>query len=185
LCRAKGNESALPRLEKKGFSSSMAKVNDWINSLIEPQTAPEDKRRHSGCLSIWLVLSILVCVIFFIVTFTGLNIPKDFFLQYTPPSITFNVYGFDLFNIAIDLLILIGAIGIWRWKKWGYYLLLGIYVLQFALDSIVVQLPHIINQHNYNFSSLLGLGIFYVLIHQELKYLKQRELPLETEERAN
>jgi hypothetical protein len=124
-------------------------------------------------------------VIFFIVTLTGFNIPNGFFLRYTPPSITFNVYGIDFFNIAIDLLVLIGAIGVWNWKKWGYYLLLGIYALQFVLDSIVVQFHNIVDHHGYNLSSLLGLGIFYALIHQELKYLKQREHPLGTEERTD
>lgn len=163
----------------------MAKVNDWLNRFIEPQIAVESKQKHSGCLTIWLILSILGCAIFFIITLTGFNAPNGFFLQYIPPSITFKVYGLDFFNIAIDLLILIGAIGVWNWKEWGYYLLLGIYILQFVLDSVIVQLPNIANHHNYNLSSLLGLGIFYALIHQELKYLKQREFPLGTEERAN
>lgn len=163
----------------------MAKENDWINRLIEPQTAPDGKPKHSGCLVIWLALSLLGCVIFFLVIFTGLDIPKGFFLQYIPPSITFDVYGLDLFNIIVDLLICVGAIGIWRWKKWGYYLLLGIYILQFALDGIVVQLPDIVNHHGYNVSSLLGLGIFYGLIHQELKYLRQRKSPLGREEKVH
>ncbi|GHO42107.1 hypothetical protein [Ktedonospora formicarum] len=152
----------------------MAKGYDWIDRFIEPQTTPEGKQKHGGCLIIWLMLALLSCVTFFAVSFTGFNVPKGYFLQYIPPSITSDVHGLDLLNIVLDLLICIGIIGIWRWKKWGYYLILGINLLQFALDSILVQIPHLIHQHSYNFSSLLGLGIAYTLIHQELKYLRQK-----------
>ncbi len=162
----------------------MSKAPVWINWLTEPQIGSGHKPRHSGCLSIWLAFAILGSVLFFIITFTRLSIPTNFFLHYTPPKIKTNVYGFDLLNVAIYLLTLIGAIGILLWKKWGYYLSLVMYVLGFALD-VITQLPQIVNHYSYNISYLLGLAIFYLLIRQELKLLKQTEIPPATEEGAN
>ncbi|HEX4203045.1 MAG TPA: hypothetical protein VHZ51_02380 [Ktedonobacteraceae bacterium] len=117
------------------------------------------KPDRGGCLTTWLVVAGIVNVLLLILTFIGLGVVKT-------------ISALDIVGIIFNVLVIVAIVGMWRWKKWGYYLLLGMFI-----GSIVLRIFTLLGSSG-SFGYLLGtivgggivLLIMYLLVRDKLEY---------------
>ncbi|ATX81739.1 putative membrane protein (DUF2127) [Mariprofundus ferrinatatus] len=82
-------------------------------------------------------------------------------LVYGVPSIIFDLFALDLalinlIVVAIGVSTLLGSYGLWRLKRWGYYLAIAIYVVSIQLSVVAISLDD--SPANITLQ-LVGIGI--------------------------
>ncbi|HVU14261.1 MAG TPA: hypothetical protein VHD90_23440 [Phototrophicaceae bacterium] len=113
----------------------------------------QSQQQRGGCLTIWLVLA-FIGGIFSVISY--LTSTSTFIQAYpTATSATF-----ILLAIA-SALIVIGAVGLWMWKRWGFYAYVaGAIVAVVANFTIGIGLAGLVG-------ALIGLGILWFLIRNK------------------
>jgi hypothetical protein len=118
----------------------------------EPEPASVQAGERGGCLSIWLILSMLGGLL----SLAGVAIAFSFFGledQTLPATLVSIAYG-------------AGAFGIWKWKKWGLYL----YVAAAAAALLIIAATTLLGDYDPGAALgsmaiwAIGMGIFYALV---------------------
>lgn len=119
-----------------GNERHLANLPHQLSSMRESQFI--GRRERGGCLTTWLV-------------FVGIanTLALIFWL-----AMTSTLGPFSLFYAATSAMVLIGVVGAWRLKKWGYYTLLA-----FSILSVVAGLLAISSSASPFIGSLIGLFI--------------------------
>src|SRR5947209_2306112 len=79
-----------------------------------------EMRHRGGCLTVWLVVMSLFYGL--LVVGIAIGIYLSYSSDFAPPPTT------DVLNILTLIFVVLGSagvVGMWLWKKWGYYLLMG------------------------------------------------------------
>ena len=119
-----------------GSGRHMANLPHQLSSMRESRFIV--RRERGGCLTAWLVfigITNTLALIFWLV-------------------VTSTLGPFSLLYAATSAIILIGVVGAWRLKKWGYYTLLTFYII-----SVVAGLLTISSSASPFIGSLIGLFI--------------------------
>jgi hypothetical protein len=134
--------------EARSLRDELASTQRQMGTLRHQHSSVQEhpytvQRERGGCLTAWLVFVGVVNVLALIFGFTMTN----------------TLGPLSLLSVANGAIVLIGVVGTWQLKKWGYYTLLALYLIGFVASFLVVSVtvfPLI--------SSLIGLGITSVLV---------------------
>jgi hypothetical protein len=138
-----------PEREVRQFREELASTQRPMAALGNQSSSRQERQyvERGGCLTSWLI-------------FVGIVNALALILGMTSP-----IGPLSLFYIANGLIALIGVVGTWQMKKWGYYILLALYLIglvgsvlsmgsQSALSSSAISM----------ISSLVGLVITSILV---------------------
>ena len=101
----------------------------------DPNVIP--KQRH-GCLTAWLILMIIFGVLGAIGAFAG-NFLQDFIMQNNPDAAAQmgEIPQTNPFLAAIlSLMSVVVAVFLFQWKKWAFWLYLGVAALSFIVNAV-------------------------------------------------
>ena len=122
-------------------------------------TADDYKPGRGGCLITWLVVAGVANVLLLILTFIGLGLVKA-------------ISASDIVGIILNVLVIAGIVGMWRWKKWGYYLLIWMFI-----GSTVLRIFMLFSGGGSSgiivgtiVGGVLGPLILYLLVRDKLEY---------------
>jgi len=137
-------------------------------SYVQPEfrRSPEAQRQieasnRTGCLTIWAIIGIIATSILLILSLTGENSGDP-------------INAVPVLSIGISAVTLIGYIGVLCLKRWGYYLVLSLYVLiTLSRMGIVANSPVPIgNQGKLTIlAGIVGGLVFFVLGRSALQYM--------------
>jgi hypothetical protein len=127
-----------------------------------PGQQPYQQRKLGGCLMAWVVVVIIVGTIEMLLALTGLG-----------ASIYDPISYYPAIAVVADAATITGYIGILNFKKWGCYLVLAMYaILTLIRIVIIAMVPAFAAQGIVGvFVGLIGMAIFYALIHNIIRYL--------------
>ena len=118
--------------------------------------------KHTGCLTLWALFGIIATGILLILSLKG-GVSGD------------PINAVPILSISISVATLIGYIGVLLLKRWGYYLVLSMYILvTIARMAIVANSPVLIgNQGKLAIlGGMLGGIIFFALCRSALQYME-------------
>ena len=154
--------------------STSDRHENWSEDQTPPLSSESEEdleiRRRGGCLTVWLVAMSLLFGLLLVGVALGI------FLSFTSavPSTFIITY---ILNALIAIFVVLGSVGVvgmWLWKKWGYYLLLagflvclllGLMDLAFGHDTPPVVLGE-------TAVGVLGAILLYVAVRGKLVYFE-------------
>ncbi len=133
--------------------------------------APSPPEQHltatdrGGCLTSWLVLIIIA---------NGIGIFSTF-ANYSHFFVTYGIYAgpvlwYFIVYILLEITILGGAIALFLWRRWGFYLIVGCSIVDIFVD-ILSGVPN-----TYIILSLvgksIGLALLFWLLHEDGRWAR-------------
>lgn len=119
-----------------------------LKELVETQspTVPENETKRSTSLMLWLALLIIANAIEALLVIFRISLLPSSVPLWASYTLT-----------AVSILIVVSAIVMVGWKKWGFYLFCALEVLAFAVNLIA-------GAGVFAFIGLIGIAITYLLI---------------------
>ena len=116
---------------------------------------------RGGCLTSWLVFIIIANVIYIFI-----------FLANYSRFVTYGGHALWYFIVYIlfDITILGGAIALFLWRRWGFYLLVGCSIMAIFLD-ILSGVP-ITRIFLFLVARFIGLALLFLLLHEDGKWTR-------------
>jgi hypothetical protein len=116
-------------------------------------------RSNTGCLTAWAIFGIIASGFLLLLSLTG--------IRYADPVNTIPVL-----NISIMIGVLVGYTGVLRLKKWGYYLVLSMYILLAIVRLALIASYPVANQGGGALIvGIIGGIIFFTLAQSALPYM--------------
>ena len=122
----------------------------------------DDKPERGGCLSAFLVLNIFANGLLLLVVlgaFFALRSSGEYETYFDPGLQALVYFGFVLLVIRV-----ISAIGLWKWKRWGYIGLMACFAIAIVLGLIGGDLVEVVR-------SVVWGGILYAMVKPIEPYL--------------
>jgi hypothetical protein len=122
----------------------------------------QQPRKKAGCLTAWSIFGIVAGSLLLLVALAGRRTSLD------PINV---IPGL---NIGLGVAAIVGYIGVLLWKKWGYYLVLSLYILTTVLRiGIVLVFPALLGGTGIFaiVAGIIGGCIFFALARGVLQYM--------------
>ena len=133
--------------------------------------APSPQEQHltaadrGGCLTSWLVLIIIANVIAIFSDFANYS---HFFVTYA--VLAGPVLWFFIVYILLHIAILGGAIALFLWRRWGFYLIVGCFIVGTFMD-ILFGVPNI-KIILFLVGRFIGLALLFGLLHEDGRWAR-------------
>jgi hypothetical protein len=118
------------------------------SQLSFTQELPIVQRKRGGCLSAWLVFVGISNVLLFIFGLVSISTPGSLSLLY----------------LLSGVIALVGAVGIWQLKKWGYYTLMACYVAALVFSLLPLGTGSFGQSASPSVGTIIGMIITSVLV---------------------
>jgi hypothetical protein len=106
-------------------------------------------KERGGCLLIWLIFTIGSSLIYMIWTLSG---GPQALIERANPSLAEQLPPwYWAYGVFSNFVIVVCAVGIWMWKKWGFYGYMLITIIGFLISLMMGNFPV--------FSGIIGVGI--------------------------
>jgi hypothetical protein len=105
-------------------------VNEPVQNVTAPPTAPPQKKRH-GCLTAWLI----IIIIFNAIGVLGSALAAAIGSSFAGLDINVPVWS-SILSIILAIAAIVCAIGLFMWKKWGFWGLIGIEAVNVIVSII-------------------------------------------------
>jgi hypothetical protein len=119
--------------------------NEFAKARETPEPSSVMYKERGGCLTVFLVWIIASAAYYLFTTIPGLlntNVDKVANALNTTSFAALAPYivPITVASVVLNIAILVFAVAMWRWKKWGYY---GLLALNVALAIIMLMLGNI------------------------------------------
>ena len=133
------------------------------SSMFEKTSYELTLRERGGLLTLFLVLiislSTIALISLFVLFFARL---RSIQFSLSNPSMLLQIYLPIGVEFVFQCVMILCAVAVWHWKKWGYQSLAAIYAVQIVF-AIISGNPIVL------FSSLIAVGIFLTLINRRIE----------------
>jgi hypothetical protein len=129
-----------------------------VNSNLKQQ---EQASNRPGCLTVWAAFGIIATGLLLVLSLAGVNSGDP-------------IDSIPALSISISVATIIGYIGVLCLKKWGYYLVLSMYILiTIARIGIAASAPLLVGDQAGGaiFGGMVGGIIFFALGLSALQYM--------------
>lgn len=139
-----------PKSKNDVFDKYEKAKNDY--QYVQPE--------RGGCLTTYLVFTVGINILLLFLAFFAIAELSTY-----RNSMAGMDFAFALFQIVINICVVMCIYGLWNWQEWGYKGLLIIYVLLIAFNLITEQLPTA-------GGTVIDLAILYFLMQNKTQHLK-------------
>ncbi len=116
-----------------------------------PFTTPPARKKRHGCLTALLVFIIVINLFAAFFTWLGAGVLAEFLENEPATWVTW-------FNVIISLLVVVFAIAIFIWKKWGFWGLVAIQIINIVVSAVSGNVFSVVSSI---IGALIAIGILY------------------------